>query len=96
MIDQAMDAWEQQLKTENAHSGVPGFIFRMPAIAGSAFTDPASQMMRFGELTSAPFKFWIEAAETWQRSCAAVLSGSTLPRPPRTTNKASTEARPSQ
>src|SRR5262245_39815264 len=63
MIDQAMDAWQQQPKTKHMRSGIPGFIFRAPACSG--FTIPASEIMRFGEMTLAPFKLRIEAAETW-------------------------------
>jgi hypothetical protein len=79
MIDQAMDAWQQQLKTQHARSGIPGFIFQAPA--PSQFTIPASEMMRFSEMTLAPFKLWIEAAETWQRTWMTAMSGGAFPEP---------------
>jgi hypothetical protein len=80
MIEQAMDVWQQQLKSQNARSGVPGFLFQAPA--PSQFTMPASEMMRFGEMTLVPFKLWIEVAETWQRNWMAAMSGAALPAPP--------------
>jgi hypothetical protein len=79
MIDQAMDAWQQQLKSHTARSGVPGFIFQAPV--ASQFTIPASEMMRFSEMTLAPFKLWMEVAETWQRTWMAAMSGGAFPEP---------------
>jgi hypothetical protein len=79
MIEQAMDVWQQQLKSQTVRSGVPGFIFQTPASA--QFTMPVSEMMRFGEMTLAPFKLWIEAAETWQRTWMIAMSGGALPEP---------------
>jgi hypothetical protein len=79
MIDQAMDAWQQQLKTQHARSGIPGFIFQAPAPSQS--TIPASEMIRFSEMALAPFKLWIEAAETWQRTWMTAMSGGAFPGP---------------
>jgi hypothetical protein len=77
MIDQAMNAWQQQLKTPHARSGISGFMFQAPV--PSQFTVPAAEMMRFSEMTLAPFKLWIEAAETWQRTWMAAMSGGAFP-----------------
>jgi hypothetical protein len=71
MIEQAMDAWQQQLKTQSTRSGVPGFILQAPA--PSQLAVPVSEMMRLGEMTLAPFKLWIEAAEAWQRNWVAAM-----------------------
>jgi hypothetical protein len=73
MIDQVMDEWQQQLKTQYARSGFPGFIFQAPV--ASQFTIPASEMMRFSEMTLTHIKLWIEAAETWQRTWMTAMSG---------------------
>jgi hypothetical protein len=85
MIDQVMDAWEQQLK---AQGGPEGLKFRMPVLSGSPFPDPVSEMVRLGQMTLVPFKLWIEVAEAWQRNWAAAMSGSTELRPPPPTKKA--------
>jgi hypothetical protein len=79
MIEQAMDAWQQQLKTQSARSGVPGFILQAPT--PSQLTMPVAEMMRLGEITLAPFKLWIEAAEAWQRNWVAAMSGGPLSMP---------------
>jgi hypothetical protein len=77
MIDQVMDAWEHQLKSSNIPSGLfEGFKFQAPPLFGSAYMYPASEMMRLQELTLAPFKLWIQAAEMWQRNWADLMSGS--------------------
>ena len=91
MIDQVMDAWERQLKSPNVPSGLPeAFKFQTSPFFGSAFTDPMSEMMRLQEMTLAPFKLWIQAAELWQRNWADVMSGSAESRPPRPIKKATT------
>jgi len=83
MIDQVMDAWERQLKSQDIPPGMAaGLMFQMPVFPGSAFSDPMLEMMRFGEMTLVPFRLWVEAAEAWQRSWAAAMSGSAAPRPP--------------
>lgn len=94
MIEQAMDVWQQQLKSQNARSGVPGFIFQTPV--PSQFTMPVSEMTRFGEMTLAPFKLWIEAAEIWQRNWMAAMSGGALPEPSSMTKAPSSQGSKSQ
>ena len=102
MIEQAMVHWQQQLKSQNARPGFPGFIFQPPA--PSQFTVPISEMMRFGEMTLAPFKLWIEVAETWQRNWMTAMSGGLWPEPSSMTKAPSshgleartTESRPSR
>ncbi len=79
MIDQAMDAWQQLLKSHTVRSGVPGFTFQAPV--ASQFTIPASEMMRFSEMTLAPFKLWMDVAEAWQRTWMAAMSGGAFPGP---------------
>ena len=74
MIDQVMDAWEQQLKSQR---GPDALKFQVPAFSVPPFADPVSEMMRLGEMTLVPFKLWIQAAEAWQRNWAAAMLGST-------------------
>jgi hypothetical protein len=84
MIDQVMDAWEYQLKSANIPSGLPESCkFQTPPLFGSAFMDPASEVMRLQELTLAPFKLWIQTAEMWQRSWTGIMSGPAESRPSR-------------
>lgn len=76
MIDQVMDAWEHQLKSSIAPSILPD-RFKLPTgpHSGSALMEPLSEMMRIQELTLAPFKLWIQAAEMWQRNWAEAMTG---------------------
>ena len=56
MIDQVMDAWKRQLKSATAPMGVPSnFAGQVPAA-----------MPEFNPL--APWNFWLQAAEMWQRT----------------------------
>ena len=90
MIDQVMDAWEHRLKTPDVPLALPeGFKSQTSPSFGAAFTDPMSEMMRLHEMTLAPFKLWIQAAEMWQRSWADLMSASAKPRPSRPIKKAS-------
>ena len=76
MIDQVMDAWEHQLKSSIVPSVLPaGFKLPTSAVSGSALMDPMSEMMRLQELTFAPFKLWMQAAEMWQRNWAEAMTG---------------------
>ena len=86
MIDQVMDAWEQQLKSQRV--GPEELRLLMPAFSGSTFIDPVSEMMRLGEMTLVPFKLWIQVAEAWQRNWAAAMSGRTELQSPPSTRKA--------
>jgi hypothetical protein len=84
MIDQVMDAWEQQLKSPQGPTGVPRtFQLRMRALPGPVFADPVSEMTRLAEATLVPFRLWMQAAEMWQRNWTVVMSGLAEPtRPP--------------
>jgi hypothetical protein len=77
MIEQAIDLWQQQLKTQNWRSGVAGSLLQAPT--PSQFTQPASEMMRSG-ITLTPFNLWIEAAQAWQRAWLSTMFGGTLGR----------------
>jgi hypothetical protein len=75
MIDQIMDAWEQQLKSVHDLSGIPAPAMpRVPAPSASPFGDPVSDMMRLSEMALVPFKLWMQAAEQWQRNWIAIMS----------------------
>jgi hypothetical protein len=76
MIDQVMDAWEHQLKSSIAPTTLPDkFKLPVPPHTGSAMMDPMSEMMRLQELTLAPFKLWMQAAEMWQRNWVGAMTG---------------------
>ena len=68
MIDQLMDAWQEQLK-----SPMPGpFNVQLPPFPVMGFG--ASQNSTF---QIAPVQVWMEAAEAWQRNWASALGGAT-------------------
>ncbi len=83
MIDQIMDAWEQQLKSVPDFSGIAQALRpRVPLPAGARFGDPVSDMMRLSEMALVPFKLWVQAAEHWQRNWVDLMSPRAGPRRP--------------
>jgi hypothetical protein len=73
MIDQIMDAWEQQLKSPARLQGAA--MLPMPALSASGSNDPMADMMRFWEMFPA-FRLWMQAAEQWQRQWMPTESSS--------------------
>lgn len=64
MIDQVMDAWQAQVK-----SPMPSqFLAQLRPFSGIGL-GPSSAMSGL-----APFQFWMEAAEMWQRNWASTFS----------------------
>jgi hypothetical protein len=86
MVDQIMDAWEQQLKSVHDLSGIAQAAKpRMPPSAGSPFAYPSpfaysmSDMMHMSEMALVPFRLWLQAAEQWRRNWADLMSPRTGP-----------------
>lgn len=81
VLDQVMDAWEQQVKSPGAGmsmpSGVSPFQFpdfsKMPGMSGMPGM-PNFPGMDFGNMPTAPLQFWMQAAEMWQKSWQQALS----------------------
>ncbi|MGD9783592.1 MAG: hypothetical protein AB7E80_00685 [Hyphomicrobiaceae bacterium] len=73
MMDQVMQAWKMQIKNPAASSmgmGMPGdFMKGMPD-----FTKGLGDMGGFGGMSAAPFQFWMQAAEMWQKNWASAMS----------------------
>src|SRR5262245_12877719 len=64
MIDQIMDGWKRQLKSSTAPMAVPrSFTAQLSGFSPSTF---GSGMPEFNPL--APWMFWMQAAEMWQRT----------------------------
>jgi hypothetical protein len=63
MIDHVIEGWKRQLNSPTAPMGLPrGFTEQIPGLA-SAFSGPKPE---FSPL--APWMFWWQAAEMWQRT----------------------------
>jgi hypothetical protein len=59
LIDQIMDGWKRQLKSPTAPMGIPrSFAGQVPGFSAST---PEFNPM-------APWAFWLQAAEMWQRA----------------------------
>jgi hypothetical protein len=59
LIDQMVDGWKRQLKSPTAPMGIPrGFTAQIPGLSAAT--------PEFNPL--APWTFWLQAAEMWQRA----------------------------
>ena len=64
MIDQIMEGWERQLKSPTASMAIPrSFADQIPRPSGPSFAGATAE---FNPL--APWAFWLQAAEMWQRT----------------------------
>lgn len=63
MIDQIVEGWERQLKSTTAPMAIPrSFAGQLPGL-GSAFPGARPEFNPF-----APWMYWLQAAEMWQRT----------------------------
>ncbi len=73
MMDQVMDAWKGQLRNPGAGFQMPSGM--MPGIPGMPdFTKGLGDMGSLGGMSMAPFQFWMNAAEMWQKNWASAMS----------------------
>ena len=73
MMDQVMDAWKGQLRNPGAGFQMPSGM--MPGIPGMPdFTKGLGDMGGLGGMSMAPFQFWMNAAEMWQKNWASAMS----------------------
>lgn len=77
LIDQMMDAWQQQVKNPNAMVNPAEFMKNMPQWPGmqGGFNPFAnSGMPNFGSLPPGnPMQMWMQAAEMWQKSWTSAM-----------------------
>ncbi len=71
MMDQVMDAWKMQLRNPGTSFQMP----QMPEMPGMpGMPDFSKGMGDLGGMASAPFQFWMQAAEMWQKNWASAMS----------------------
>jgi len=85
MVDQMMDAWTEQMKNPGKltfglqHGGFPG-MGNMPSFPGfptfPGFQVPGMDLAKYGFGTNpmAPFQFWMEATQLWQKQWADAMT----------------------
>jgi predicted O-linked N-acetylglucosamine transferase (SPINDLY family) len=80
VLDQVMDAWEQQVKNPGAGLGMPGSMgspFQFPNMGqmpGMPAMFDMKNMPDFAGMPAAPLQFWMQAAEMWQKNWQQALS----------------------
>jgi hypothetical protein len=75
MMDQVMDAWEEQLKLPNPMTASPSAMLSklksFPGL-GSAGSWPSADALQQAALN--PLQFWMQFAEQWQKSWAQSMT----------------------
>ena len=71
MMDQIMDAWEQQIKSPSSSSAILSKLKSLPNVsaAGSWPSAVTSQMAAFN-----PLGIYIQIAQQWQKACADTMA----------------------
>jgi len=73
MMDQLMDAWEEQLKSSNPTTASPSaMLARMKSVPG--FGNRSSGADLFQMTTMNPLQLWMQFAEQWQKSWAETMT----------------------
>ena len=84
IVDQIIEAWEQQLRSSGETSMLPhSFMYQMPGLSGSPLAQTTPELVRLGEMSMAPLRVWMQAANMWQRDWARLMSMWVEPRPSR-------------
>jgi hypothetical protein len=75
MIDQVMDAMEQQLRSSTSPMGIRrGAFDQMPGFPAAAFPGPMPEMLGMSGMAFAPWQFWMQTAEMWQRNWVSAMA----------------------
>ena len=71
MMDQMMDAWEEQIKSPSSSSAMLSKLKSLPSLsaAGSWPSSATSQMAAFN-----PFGIYMQIAQQWQKACADTMA----------------------
>jgi hypothetical protein len=75
MMDQMMDAWEEQIKSPNPMAGFPSeMMSKLQSLPGlpSASSWPSSEA--FQNMAMNPVQFWMRFAEQWQKAWADAMT----------------------
>lgn len=77
MVDQMMDAWEEQLKSANPMSAFPaemmGRLQSLPGLPGMPPMMGLPGMEAFPGMMANPMQFWMAMGEQWQKNWAQAL-----------------------
>ena len=75
MMDQIMDAWEEQIKAPRSMSGFPSAMLsklKSPASFGPAGSWPNADALNMAGMN--PLQFWMQFAEQWQKASADAMA----------------------
>jgi hypothetical protein len=74
VMDQMMDAWEEQIKAPNPMTGTSAMLSRLNALSSFGPTTGGRSTAASSIDPMNPFKFWAQFAEQWQKASADAMS----------------------
>jgi predicted O-linked N-acetylglucosamine transferase (SPINDLY family) len=74
VMDQMMDAWEEQIKAPNPMTGTSAMLSRLNALSSFGPTAGGRSTAASSIDPMNPFKFWAQFAEQWQKASADAMS----------------------
>ena len=73
MMDQMMDAWEEQIKSPNPVTGSPSAMLSklksLPGVSSAGIWPNANALA-----ATNPMQFWMQWAEQWQKACTDAMA----------------------
>ena len=72
MMDQMMDAWEEQIKSPNPMTGSPSaMLSKLKSLPG---VSPTGSWPNASAFATNPMQFWMQWAEQWQKAWTDAMS----------------------
>jgi hypothetical protein len=73
IIDQVMDAWEEQMKSPNPMTAPPALLSKLKSLPGMSPAGSWSDPNSLRAVSMNPMRFWMQSAEQLQKAWAQAL-----------------------
>jgi hypothetical protein len=73
MMDQLMDAWEEQIKSPNHIAAPSAMLSKLKSFPGATPVGTWPNADAFAGAAVNPIQFWVQLAEQWQKAWADVM-----------------------
>jgi hypothetical protein len=73
MMDQLMDAWEEQIKSPNSMTVPSAMLSKLKSLPGATPAGTWPNADAFAGTAMNPMQFWVQLAEQWQKAWADAM-----------------------
>jgi hypothetical protein len=73
MMDQLMDAWQEQIKSPNSMTGPSVMLSKLKSLPGATPAGTWPNADAFAAAAMNPMQFWMQLAEQWQKAWADAM-----------------------